>query len=89
MPKQITERHVIIDNVMVSNIETLKNGMIVNDYLKICPIKLAKKENPKLDVETIQVITMGDRKLDWNLIVCLSDGMIKFDDLFHLPISKL
>lgn len=89
MSTQHSERHVIINNIMVTYIETLKNGIIINGYLKLSPVKLAKKENPKLDIETVKVITMGNHKLDSDLILYLSDGIIKFDDLFQLPMSKL
>lgn len=66
---------VIIDNCIVSKYE---NGN------SITPIKMLKKMNSKLEIDSLPKITLGSRKKDNLLITRLCDSLIGFDDLFNV-----
>ncbi len=63
---------VVIDNCIISN---FGNGV------SITPISLAKKINPRIDVDSYPKITRGNRRKDNFLISQLAIGQLKFHDL--------
>lgn len=56
---------VVIDNCIVSKF--MENGT------RICPIRLAKKMNPSLIVDSLPRITYGNRMKDNEILFKLSD----------------
>jgi hypothetical protein len=64
----------IIDNCIVSRI---RDGY----GIRVSSIKMAKKMNPNLEIETLPKITYGNRKIDNLIISNLINGVIKFEEL--------
>jgi hypothetical protein len=71
--KFIAVRSVLIDNVLVS--------IDANNCLRIAKIKLLKKHNIR-DYIGAQRLSFGNRLADNLMISSLSDGKVKFHDLF-------
>lgn len=63
----------IIDNCIVSKSNT--------NIISIYPIKLFKKMNPRLNIDSLRKITYGNRIEDNRIISQLSIGMLNFEDL--------
>lgn len=64
---------IIIDNCIVSKF--MDNGVCITS------IKLAKKENPLLNINSLQKITYGSRKNDNLILTKLSNGTLKYEDI--------
>lgn len=64
---------VVIDNCIVSKF--MGNG------LRIRPINLEKKLNPKFNINSLKKITYGSRLNDAKILQQLSDGILKYENL--------
>ena len=63
---------VIIDNYVVTN---TKIG------LNICPIRLARKIHPNLNINSLKQITYGNKQEDAHILQQLTSGVMIFEDL--------
>lgn len=66
---------VIIDNCIVSK--------FMDNEVNVCPIRLAKKLNSKIDINSIPKITYGNRYEDNKILSKLTSGKLNFDDLIR------
>ena len=66
---------VIIDNCIVSKF--MENGV------RIMPIRLKQKLNPNFNIHSLQKITYGNKSADNRILCNLSNGILKFEDLFE------
>jgi hypothetical protein len=65
---------IIIDDCIITKMD---------GYLHVSSIRLLKKQNPNLMIDNIQVVTLGNRLRDNQLIQELLDGIITYDSLVN------
>lgn len=75
---------IVIDNCIVSNY------MGVNG-LSVTPIRLVKKMNPTLNIDSLQKITYGDRMKDNVLLAMImnEDRKYKFQDILNTDFKEI
>ena len=76
---------------MNTNLQMINGGVVIDNCvvfqsscgISICPINLARKTYPTLNVDTFSKITYGNREKDRHMLSQLAYGCLKIEDLIR------